>query len=528
MKKLFLLALLLCLFAPSGITQLSDSQSTVRSGSLTADDGSLLTFSPTTNGGSGSRAPGSLTTIFASNNQFAGNTMDITPAVDLEITALDINAINAGATGTVRVYYKTGTSVGFESDPNAWTLLGVGTGTLAGQDLPSFIDLSGNGVVFLAGQLYGLYVHLDYVAGVTTLRYTNGGPNTYSNADLSLTTYNGKGDPIFTGSTFPNRIWNGTVYYNTGAAPPALTIDNKHIQTWVGGIVNFKLEADVANAGRYYVIFASVSGNSPGTPLPKGGPTLPINWDVATNTLLGISIPGFVGTLDSNGSSTAQLPVGPFDPPSDFTMTFAYALNGPPWDFASNYVEVFMEDFVPMTEYKYDDGSTENSLGLTAGGVMCWMNWFDAGTGDVIKSVSSAWGSLMFPNNANLENGPTDLYVWDDPNNDKNPADAVLVETKATTIIGVDTDVLQTVDLDNLAPVTNIFFIGCACDHPAGNHPGPMDQSTPYTVVASWLAGAIAGSGVPWDPKNLGGMDLLGEASSFGFPTYWLLRATPN
>ena len=47
-------------------------------------------------------------------------------------------------------------------------------------------------------------------SGVTT--YTpSASPVTYGNADLTLTTYYGKGTPAFTGQTFSFRQWNGTV-----------------------------------------------------------------------------------------------------------------------------------------------------------------------------------------------------------------------------------------------------------------------------------------------------------------------------
>ncbi|MBK8432172.1 MAG: hypothetical protein IPL28_13150 [Chloroflexi bacterium] len=44
------------------------------------------------------------------------------------------------------------------------------------------------------------------------MQYTNGS-NVISNADLSLTLGVGKGNPDFTGNTFANRSWNGTIYY---------------------------------------------------------------------------------------------------------------------------------------------------------------------------------------------------------------------------------------------------------------------------------------------------------------------------
>ncbi len=166
--------------------------------------------------GGGGRIPGSLTTIFAANGGGAGNMFDIEPDIFLnEITALDVNWSSAGEVIDVQVYYKVGTCVGFELDPTAWTLLGTGTGVAAGYDNPTFVDLAGNGVHFDADTVYGIYVHVENYPDVYGyLARTNGGPETYSNTELSLTTNCSNLWPAF-GSAFFYRIWNGTVYYET-------------------------------------------------------------------------------------------------------------------------------------------------------------------------------------------------------------------------------------------------------------------------------------------------------------------------
>jgi hypothetical protein len=68
------------------------------------------------------------------------------------------------------------------------------------------------GLTLAAGQVYGIYVDLQSYPSAN-LQYTNGGPTTFSNADLSLTTFHGKGNPAFTGTSFFPRQWNGTVRY---------------------------------------------------------------------------------------------------------------------------------------------------------------------------------------------------------------------------------------------------------------------------------------------------------------------------
>lgn len=166
--------------------------------------------------GGNDRGSGSLTTIFAANGGGAGNMFDIEPDIYLtEIGALDVNWSEVGESIDVHVYYKEGTSVGFETDPNPWSLLAVGTGIGAGYNNPTFIDLSGNGVHFEADTVYGLYVHVENYPDLNGhLARTNGGPNTYSNSELSLTTNCSNLWPAFDSRFYP-RIWNGTIYYET-------------------------------------------------------------------------------------------------------------------------------------------------------------------------------------------------------------------------------------------------------------------------------------------------------------------------
>ena len=176
------------------------------------------------------QAPGSLPTHFNAGNGFAGNTFDITPNVDIEITGMDFHARNLNLYD-IDVYYKLDTSVGFEQIASAWTLLGSATGIQGnGSGVGSFADLSGNGVVFSAGQKYGIYMDNSNYSTSGGIYYTNGvtTPETYSNADVTLEAYSGTQSPAFTGGApFTPRIWNGTLYYDGGAGSgPSIEVRN--------------------------------------------------------------------------------------------------------------------------------------------------------------------------------------------------------------------------------------------------------------------------------------------------------------
>jgi hypothetical protein len=180
------------------------------------DAGGIWTAGPGSNGEGGAN---SLTTLFGANNSFAGNTFDLVANGNFAITGFDINIDTTGSTQTASFYYRAGSSVGVENDPASWTLMGTDTGVVsAGPDVPTSVDVGG--LVMAPGQTYGIYFDLDSYPGAS-VGYTNGGPNVYSNADLSLTTNTGQSSPAFSGSFFP-RQWNGTVYYGASAEVPTL------------------------------------------------------------------------------------------------------------------------------------------------------------------------------------------------------------------------------------------------------------------------------------------------------------------
>jgi hypothetical protein len=153
----------------------------------------------------------SLTTLFATNNSYAGNTFDLQSSVPLQITGFDVNLSASGGTHTVAVYYRTGTANGAESSAAGWSLLGKDTAVVSsGTNSPSTVNVGG--LTLNPGTIYGFYVDVESYPSASML-YTNGGPAVFSNGDLSLTTYHGKGNPAFSGGTFFPRQWNGTVHY---------------------------------------------------------------------------------------------------------------------------------------------------------------------------------------------------------------------------------------------------------------------------------------------------------------------------
>ena len=260
-----------------------------------ADDGTIVPA--TTISSPAAQAPGSLTTHFNGGNGFAGNTFDLTPSVDLEITGMDVHARYAARQYDIDVYYRVGTSVGFEQDPTAWTLLASGSNVNSnGPGMGTFVDLSGNGVTLTAGTLYGIYMDNVNYAVSGGIAYTNGvtTPEVFSNNDVVLEAYSGTRSPAFTGGApFTPRVWNGTLYYEAGPAGPSLSASGLN----AGGTCTLSVSG--AGAGATCIIAYSVFGGGPTTtPVGDVDLSLPIRQLPAV-------------TADANGDASISASVPP-------------------------------------------------------------------------------------------------------------------------------------------------------------------------------------------------------------------------
>jgi hypothetical protein len=466
------------------------------------------------------RNKGSLTTLFSADDGYAGNMFDITPSSDIqEITGLEINVSKALQAVEIYVYWKEGTCVGHDQDPGAWLLLGTGVAVSKGLNEPTVVDLEGNGIPFLAGRTYGFYVHLaNYPSLTSNLAFTSGGPATFSNVDLSLTAYYGKGYPAF-GSTFAHRIWNGTLRYRIEGSE--LLVYPSEISAWYGGTAFFHLNGGKALAGRNYALLGTVSGTAPGLPLP-GGLTLPVNWDWFTDLLVLLAVTGspftagHFGQLDANGYALASLTLpGGFPLAQDLPAHFAWCAYQP-FDFVSREVEVTFKRM--PSKYRYDDGTSENALGWTSGGELVWAHYFDAGVGDTLTEVASTFGS------SNLGGGPLNgepcrVYIWDDPTEDNDPVDAVLVGQGSGVIANTNTNLFNHYPLDAPAAVQGGFFAACHCWQGVGVYAAPMDEAAPAGADQSWFMG-----GAVFDPADLT-TTVRYNMKALGYEIYWLLRA---
>lgn len=181
------------------------------------DSGAEILPTGSNQSGADSTGEGELTTLFVSNNNYAGNSFDIEATCDLTIVGFDVNLDTSVPWWTVNVWIREGTASGFEQNPAGWTLLGTDTVQGEGVDNPTHINVGG--LEITAGEVVGTIIQAEEaVSGVGGFCYTNGSSTVYSNTDMSITTYCGLSAEWPPEDIFPERMWNGTVYYDYGTS----------------------------------------------------------------------------------------------------------------------------------------------------------------------------------------------------------------------------------------------------------------------------------------------------------------------
>ncbi len=126
-----------------------------------------------------------------------------------------------------------------------------------------------------------------------------------------------------------------------------LSADYHEVSAAAGGSITFEIDAGAANGNRPMVLLAGVSGTEPGTLLPGGVETIPLNEDWLTDYVVAnLGSPPFTDfyqTLDPWGRGDALLSVaGPLPPqllPVGTIIYFAYAC-ADPYDYVSNVITV--------------------------------------------------------------------------------------------------------------------------------------------------------------------------------------------
>lgn len=327
-----------------------------------------------------------LTTLFASNNggSVGGGVFFNLATGPLPVTlrALHTNLGSApGTQGTIEVWIRTGTHVGFENDISQWALLATGSVIAAGIDVPSRCVLEAPATL-PAASLVGVCLNAIGVAH----RYTNGNGSNQIHATAELTLTAGSALDVCFGRDPPSapRVWNGRLFYGNeqfatasasgdGCPEPAAASFYEFFDPNGFDLSGQKITMVPNGQGGYTVTLGSAAVIAPA---PGSGLAL-VDESVRNGLDLGFSfsIPGHAPTPQIAVGDNGYIHVSPSGTPPDYTPTPAEALGGSPRVFA------LWTDLVPDGATNVDNVYFETLTPASAR--ITWWNMREYGTANV-------------------------------------------------------------------------------------------------------------------------------------------------
>ena len=173
---------------------------------------------------------------------------------------------------------------------------------------------------------------------------------------------------------------------------------------------------------------------------------------------------------------------------------------------------------IPLLTYMIDDGTAEDSIGLTNGGSFVACNSFPVtGGNNVITSISIAWGTPAFPD-PTLNGLAYTAVLWSDPNGDGSPTDAVVLAQAPGVISQQGTDTFITTVIPPTMVTTANFFVGFLITHTGGQFPAAFDETAPTLPNRSWVA----------QTGNINDLSGAITIETAGLVGNWLIRAEGN
>jgi hypothetical protein len=146
-----------------------------------------------------------------------------------------------------------------------------------------------------------------------------------------------------------------------------------------------------------------------------------------------------------------------------------------------------------QNHYVLDDGAANAAIGFGYAQDYCWMQWFDAVGGvDAITSVQA-----YIPSTTPIGT-PITFCVWDDPNDDGDPSDVVLLATVVTTVQYSGANVFIDYPLGAQPLVHGKFFVGAFLTEDGSMSPAALDYGVnPHVAYFSFNSPGA------FDPANI-------------------------
>lgn len=153
-----------------------------------------------------------------------------------------------------------------------------------------------------------------------------------------------------------------------------------------------------------------------------------------------------------------------------------------------------------------------------------WLNVFETVPGgELITEISVSYGDIA-DNSGNLGSDAVTLAILNDPTNDHDPSDAVVLSTTEATWVDTGFGEFVTYPIEPTV-VEGVFFVAVVMDVLEGANPASADPNSPSAGSLSWLF---------YNPEpnldDLGNSPFILKMSEGPFPAAWMVRATgePN
>lgn len=172
-------------------------------------------------------------------------------------------------------------------------------------------------------------------------------------------------------------------------------------------------------------------------------------------------------------------------------------------------------------EYRLDDGAGNFLIGPSQFDAnMTWLNTFQAEPGfERITRVRVAFGGIE-DNNGVAGSDLVTVAVLEDPNNDADPTDAVLLATGTGRWVDAGLNAFVEFDLDEPVTVTGIFFVAVMMDVRERANPARMDPQGEGAGSLSWMFFNPAPN-----LDDLGSSPYVLRMSDSPFQGAWMIRA---
>lgn len=175
---------------------------------------------------------------------------------------------------------------------------------------------------------------------------------------------------------------------------------------------------------------------------------------------------------------------------------------------------------------QHDNGTSENAISFTVNASLAWIARFGSpGASTNVGAISSTFGTPSLAAQAPPVGAPIVAALWNDPNDDGDPSDAVLLAQVAGVVSNSANGVFDTFTFSSPVQVSGIFFVGIVTSVTPNQRAAPLDTNgCPAGSVGRAFAAAQANGA--FDFANLAANSFPPvDIDAVGIPGVWLLRA---